>query len=174
MRLSEIAEILAPHELMTAEAMQNILRGPGILSLLTSQPGRGRTSPAEFLPEEVARARLLLAARECGLSGSDLGKINETLNAPPAPALPHAPSARIEGGIHHPSGLLSIVRGTKAGEDWKIQVRVLMTYEGHRKVTAEVFWSGADMSESGASTLLGRITIPASDLIRPLLDNLEG
>jgi len=183
MRLNEIASILAPYEQMTPDALHGTLRGPAILVLMEAQPGRGRTSPADYLPEEIARARLLLSARDCGLTGADLSKFNAALNQSSAHGIGHPESAKTDGGYFYPSGLLSIIRGTKAGEDWLVSFRVTRTSEGQRRVAPLVFWANGRPAESkvggvldliSGETHIGTVTIPASDLIRPLLDHLEG
>lgn len=183
MRLAQIADILAPHEHMTPDALHGTLRGPAILVLMAAQPGRGRTSPADYAPEEIARARLLLAARDCGLTGADLGKFNAALNQPPTPGTAHPTSAKAAGGYSYPSGLLSIIRGARVGEDWLVRVRVTRTSEGQRRVAPLVCWAEGQPADTGIGAVLdlldgethiGTITIPASDLIRPLLDDLEG
>lgn len=182
MRLSEIAEILAPHEHMTPDALHGTLRGPAILVLLAAQPGRGRTSPSDYLPGEVARARLLLAARDCGLTGSDLARFNDALNQPPAQGIGHPDSAKIEVGYGYPSGLQSIIRGTKAGESWLVSFRITRNSQGQRRVAPLVCWEGGLPADTGVASLLdlldgethlGTLVVPASDLIRPLLDALE-
>ena len=184
MRLAEIADILAPHEHMESDGLHSVMRGPAFLILMAAQPGRGRTSPAEYRPEEIARARLLLAARNCGLIGPDLARFNDALNQPPSPSFGHPDSAKSEGGFFYPSGLLSIIRGAHAGEDWQVAFRFTRAADGNRRVAAVVFWAGGQPADSGkgARTLdllhdethIGTTTIPASDLIRPLLDHLKG
>lgn len=182
MRLAEIAEILAPHEHTTPDALHGVLRAPGILVLMEAQPGRGRTSPADFLPEEIARARLLLAARECGLTGADLGRFNAALNQPPSSGMGHPASAKTEGGYSYPSGLLSIIRGTRAGEEWLVSFRRVRNSEGQRRVLPLVFWAGGQPADTGfvsgfldlrhGETHLGTLYCPASELVRPLLGDL--
>lgn len=184
MRLSEIADILAPHECTTAEALLGVLRGPGLLGLLAGQPGRGRTSPTNYSADEACRVRLLLAARDCGLTGQDLARFNVALNQPPAVGIAHPPSALSDGVVVYPSALCSIIRGTRArfGETWIASLRITRANDGSRHVSPSIFWRDADAESEVAWALdmldgvthVGTLILPASDLIRPLLDEPEG
>ncbi|MBR9840399.1 MAG: hypothetical protein GYB50_21275 [Rhodobacteraceae bacterium] len=183
MRLAEIATKLASFEAMEGDALHNVLRGPAIKVLFAAQPGRGRTSAAEYAPEEIARARLLLAARDCGLTGPELANFNNALNQPPS-APGNAPdSAKVAGGgSNYPTGLRTVIRGARAGEEWYLRVRFTLTADGARRVAVSVEWEGWEVSlqpTNRATAALdeyyseiprGLLIIPASDLIRPLLD----
>jgi hypothetical protein len=179
MRLVEIASTLAPLEHTAPDALHSIIRGPVIKSLLSGRPGRGRTSAADYKPEELARVRILLAARDCGLSGFDMTELNRVLNEPPAAGMTHPASAfNVGGGANYPTGLRSIIRGTRAGETWNVRVRFTVTNEGQRRVSPWVRWEGwgEDLEAIKAADLLngetprGILEIPASELIAPLLD----
>lgn len=178
MRLAQIATILAPHEGNEPDALQSVLRGPLLLTLFESQPGKGRTSPAEYAKEEIARARLLLAARDCGLIGSELRILNDALNQPPAFMGQHSDWAKQGDAIVYPSALNSIIRGTQAGEDWIIRIRFTRDRKGGRHIKPTIHWQEGDSAtdRAGAAldllaneTHLGTHVYPASDLIRPLL-----
>ncbi|SFJ73822.1 hypothetical protein [Celeribacter neptunius] len=178
MRLAEIANKLAAHEAMEADALHNVLRGPAVKVLFSAQPGRGRTSAAEYAAEELARARLLLAARDCGLTGPELATFNNALNEPPKAGILTPPSAKVDGGTFYENGLRTLIRGTRAGENWDVRVRFTLTQDGKRRISPWVRWEKWEESRraSAAVDLLyseiprGMVIIPASDLIRPLLD----
>ena len=112
---------------------------------------------------------------------AELEQVNRKLNAAPASGLPHPESAKTVGGWQFLIGLHSIIRGTKAGETWLIRVRFTRTAEGLRRVSPWVRWEGwQDDPKHGAivdllqgETHLGTLNCPASDLIRPLLGDLE-
>lgn len=177
MRLAQIATILAPHENSNPDTLQSVLRGPLLLTLFESEPGKGRTSPSEYQPQEIARARLLLAARDCGLSGTELGFVNTALNQPPAFMGQHSDWAKQGGTMVYPPALRSIIRGTQAGETWIIQIRFTRGSDGQRHIKPTIFCLENDTaSNRGASvdllnneTQLGTLVCPASDLIRPIL-----
>jgi len=180
MRLSEIADALAALEGREADEIHIRLRNPLFKSLLAGTEGRTRNSPADYSQEELARARLLLALFECGLSTGDLAKVNDKLNAPPLAGPDHPDSASLAGGgTHYPSGLRSIIRGARAGENWLIRVRFARTNDGARSVNPSIVWEGwATEGRDGwavdmlnGETHLGTLLIPASDLIRPLLES---
>ena len=183
MRLSAIADRLAALEGREADEIHIKLRNPLLKNLLTSEAGRSRNSPAEYAPEEVLRARLLLAMADLHLTTAELEKVNVALNQPPALGIGHPASAKVAGGYSYPSGLLSIIRGARAGEEWLVRFRVTRTSEGQRRVAPLVCWAEGQPADTGIGAVLdlldgethiGTITIPASDLIRPLLDDLEG
>lgn len=178
MRLAQIATILAPHENTNPDSLQSILRGPLLLTLFESQPGKGRTSPAEYKKEEIARARLLLAARDCGLSGVELGIVNEALNQPPAFMGQHSDWAKQGGAIVYPSALHSIIRGTQMGENWIVRIRFTRSLDGQRHIKPMIFQQDGQTASDRPSaavdllsneTHLGTLICPASDLVRPIL-----
>ncbi|MDP3263472.1 MAG: hypothetical protein U1E06_19830 [Tabrizicola sp.] len=176
MRLAQIATILAPHENSNPDALQSVLRGPLLLTLLESKPGKGRTSPSEYEPAEIARARLLLAARDCGLSGTELGVVNTALNQPPAFMGKHSDWAKQGGAIVYPSALHSIIRGTQAGEEWIIRIRFTRGSDGKRHIKPTIFWKDGDTASDRGKvdlltneTHLGTLVCPAADLIRPVI-----
>lgn len=183
MRLSAIADRLAALDGREADEIHIKLRNPLLKNLLTSEAGRLRNSPAEYAPEEVFRARLLLVMADLHLTTAELEKVNVALNQPPTQGIGHPASAKAAGGYSYPSGLLSIIRGARAGEEWHVRFRVTRTSDGQRRVAPLVFWANGQPAETGVAGLLdlldgethlGTIVIPASDLIRPLLDLLEG
>ena len=177
MRLAQISTILAPHENSNPDTLQGVLRGPLLLTLFESKPGKGRTSPSEYEPQEIARARLLLAARDCGLSGTELAFVNAALNQPPAFMGKHSGWAKQGGAIVYPSALQSIIRGTQADENWIIRIRFTRGSDGQRHIKPTIYCPANDTaSDRGASvdllnneTHLGTLVCPASDLIRPIL-----
>lgn len=178
MRLAQIATILAPHEGSDPDALQSVLRGPLLLTLFEAKPGKGRTSPAEYSKEEIARARLLLAARDCGLVGSELRILNDALNQPPAFMGQHSDWAKQGGAIVYPSALNSIIRGTQADEDWMIWIRFTRDRRGNRHIKPTIYRQDANSATARAGgaqdllnneTHLGTLVCPASELIRPLL-----
>ena len=93
MRLSAIADRLAALEGRDADEIHIKLRNPLLKSLLSGEAGRGRNSPSDFAPEELVRARLLLALADCGLSTADLEQVNVELRKPPSSSGSHPESA---------------------------------------------------------------------------------
>lgn len=178
MRLSDITARLAELDNRDAEALHARFHNPRLRGLLEGTPGRGRTSPADYPFAELIRARLLVAASDCGMSTEELARMNEALNKPPAPGARHAPEAKTEGGgYHYPSGLHSIIRGASAGSDWVVSLRFTLC-NGARDVHPIVTLREnlADDEEAGRAmdllerrTHAGTLTLPASDLVKPLL-----
>jgi len=181
MRLAQIATILAPHLKTAPEDLQGILRGPILLKLLEGLPGKGPTSPTDYDKAEVARARLLLAARSCGLSGEELTTFNSALNQPPTFIGKHPNWAQGDGAVVYPSALHSIIRGAKEGETWVVELNFTQGRDGQRNIKTSVYWLDGDETSSRAAravrlldlhngeTHLGTLLCPASDLILPVL-----
>jgi len=176
MRLSAIAEKIARIDGVDPDETHARLRNPMFKSLLVSEPGRTRNSPASYEPQEVLRARLLLACADCGLSTSELEIVNRALTEPPIHDASHPPSAAGKG---YGSGLHCIVRGTEAGEGWSLRIRFARQNDGKRRASANVFWEGWTTADKRASravdllnveTHIGTLEIPASDLVAPLLE----
>lgn len=178
MRLSDITARLAELDNRDAEALHARFHNPRLRGLLEGTPGRGKTSPADYPFAELIRARLLVAASDCGMSTDELAKMNEALNKPPAPGARHAPEAKTEGAYINPNGLHSIIRGASAGSDWVVTLRFTLS-NGARDVHPIVSLRenlASDEDAGRAMDLLegrihvGTLTLPASDLVKPLLD----
>lgn len=182
MRLSDIAARIAASDGAPADEYLTRLRNPTFKALLGGEPGRGRTSPAEYGETEMARARLLLAAQEVGLTAPDLAEINAAMNGPVTSPGTHPESARTKGGWSYPSALAAIIRGARAGEEWILTVRVTRTTDGTRRVSPWIHWAGWPHEEGRAQRTLdmlhgerrlATLTIPASALLAPLLGAAE-
>lgn len=182
MRLAALAEVLAPFEHASPADLHQILRGPAFQILLEARPGRGRTSPADYATKELARARLLLACRDCGLTGAELQAVARHLGGSTVTGAEGAPpSAKVEGGSHYLAALDSMIRGARAGETWFLRVRIAVNAEGTRRVYPWARWEG--WAESWRAISLrdlthveqtrGLLEIPASALIEPLLEHIE-
>lgn len=179
MKLSEIAARLAEVDNRKGDDLHVRLRNPLFKSLLQGEPGRAKNSPADYPRDEMIRARLLVAASDCGMTTEELAKMNEALNKPPAPGVHHAPESKMEGGgYHNLSGLHSIIRGARAGTDWAVSLRFTLsggTRDVHpivslRANVSEDEEAGRAMDMLEGRTHVGTLTLPASDLVKPLLD----
>lgn len=181
MRLSDIAARLAEIDNRDAETLHARFHNPRLRSLLQGVPGRGKTSPADYPSEEMIRAHLLIAAIDCGMSTEEVTRMNEALNKPPAPGAAHAPSAQVGGALINPDGLHSIIRGAKHGEDWVISLRFTFrngTRDVHPIVSLRANLVGDEeaarmMDLTEGRTPKGTLTLPAADLVKPLLDTNE-
>ena len=79
MKLSEIAETLAAPNWPEAEQLHIQMRNPLFKALLQGSPGRTKNSPADYPPEEMIRARLLVSAALCGMTTPELASLNQAL-----------------------------------------------------------------------------------------------
>ncbi|UFS66271.1 hypothetical protein LO749_17245 [Paracoccus denitrificans] len=173
MRLSEIADRLADLEGRDADEIHIRLRNPLFKGLLQGESGRSRNSPADYPVLELIRARLLMAMFDCGLSTAELALVNEMLNES------HGVST---------TTLEAMIEGAAAGEPWIILVRFNMLQGGKRKVTPKFFKDSISRQQMGFSTVeeivkggkfssifggthLMTSVVPASELIRPLLES---
>lgn len=179
MRLSEIADRLGNLEGREADEIHIRLRNPLFKGLLQGEAGHSRNSPADYPARELIRARLLMAMFDCGLSTAELSEVNSELNT--------------RFGITDPSGetvartgLDLIADGTLSGQSWVIILR--FTREaGQRRLHAAIYEDKVDAklgnlsvgqlvatgrwaTEFGGTCLMTSV-VPASDLIRPLLES---
>ncbi|MGD9919129.1 MAG: hypothetical protein AB7U46_14020 [Paenirhodobacter sp.] len=179
MRLSEIADRLGNLEGREADEIHIRLRNPLFKGLLQGEAGHTRNSPADYPARELIRARLLMAMFDCGLSTAELSEVNSELNT--------------RFGITDPSGetvartgLDLIADGTLSGQSWVIILR--FTREaGQRRLHAAIYEdkvdaklgnlsvgqlvsTGRSATEFGGTHLMTSV-VPASDLIRPLLES---
>ena len=178
MRLSDIAEILAEVDHTDVAPLHIRLRNPLFKGLLSGTAGQTRNSPADYGFDELVRARLLSSLYDCRFSTTELALVNAALNRPPLSGDRHPPSAKVDGGIFYPSALHSIIRGARAGENWTIYVRFMRSQDGELQVNPKVFWAdamsgapvkGALIDALNGDTHLGTLTVPASDLVSPIL-----
>ena len=179
MRLSEIADRLGSLEGQEADEIHIRLRNPLFKGMLQGESGRSRNSPADYPARELIRARLLMAMFDCGLSTTELSEVNSELNS--------------ERGFTGPSGetiartgLDLISDGTAAGQSWVIFLR-FTRMKGQRWLHAAIYEDkddakfgkldvtqlvskGRSATEFGGTHLMTSV-VPASDLIRPLLES---
>jgi hypothetical protein len=170
MRLSEIADRLAALEGRDADEIHIRLRNPLFKGLLQGESGRSRNSPADYPALELIRARLLMAMFDCGLSTAELALVSDMLNTP------------YEWG----TALQMMADGTAAGESWIILIRFVRGMQGERIVSPSFFKDGSDplgecsvrelvsagrWSTQFSGTHMMTSVVPASDLIRPLLES---
>lgn len=162
----------------------NVFDTKGFIHATQEETGRRERT---LTPREAARAAILSAIFDCGISSADIEDaneaINDALNRVPGFAFTNMPdSLKDEDGtviIH--DGLTSIINGTAAGENWMLRVRFTRSKKA-REVSAMAVWDGWDISENKGTktadmldgkTHLGTLLIPASDLIRPFLESAE-
>lgn len=179
MRLSEIADRLGNLEGREADEIHIRLRNPLFKGLLQGEAGHSRNSPADYPARELIRARLLMAMFDCGLSTAELSEVNSELNGERGQIEP-------SGKIYGKTGLDLIADGTLAGESWIILLRFTREF-GQRRLhaaiyedkhdaklgklsVAEVVSTGRSATEFGGTHLMTSV-VPASDLIRPLLES---
>ncbi|MBN2629728.1 MAG: hypothetical protein JXR75_04205 [Rhodobacteraceae bacterium] len=170
MRLSEIADRLAALEGRDADEIHIRLRNPLFKGLLQGESGRSRNSPADYPALELIRARLLMAMFDCGLSTAELALVSDMLNS------------RYERG----TALQMMAEGTAAGESWIILIRFVRGMQGERIVSPSFIKDGSDplgecsvrelvsdgrWSTQFSGTHMMTSVVPASDLIRPLLES---
>ena len=170
MRLSEIADRLAALEGRDADEIHIRLRNPMFKGLLRGESGRSRNSPADYPALELIRARLLMVMFDCGLSTAELALVSDMLNT------------RYERG----TALEMMAEGTAAGESWIILIRFVRGMQGERIVSPLFFKDGSDSlgecsvrelvsdgrwSTQFSGTHMMTSVVPASELIRPLLES---
>lgn len=179
MRLSEIADRLGNLEGWEADEIHIRLRNPLFKGMLQGESGRSRNSPADYPARELIRARLLMAMFDCGLSTAELSEVNSELNT--------------RFGVTGPSGetvartgLDLIADGALSGQSWVIILRFTREF-GQRRLHAAIYEdkndaklgkltvaglvsTGRSVTEFGGTHLMTSV-VPASDLIRPLLES---
>lgn len=170
MRLSEIADRLAALEGRDADEIHIRLRNPLFKGLLRGESGRSRNSPADYPALELIRARLLMVMFDCGLSTAELALVSDMLNT------------RYERG----TALEMMADGTTAGESWIVLIRFVRGMQGERIVSPSFFKEGSDplgecsvrelvsdgrWSTQFSGTHMMTSVVPASELIRPLLES---
>lgn len=168
MRLAEIAARLSEQTGRDDAKIHIALRAPSMKSLLRSNPGPTPKSPGDYASVELLRARLLLAGQSCGLTVSELARVNDQLNKPITP----------KKGGRVPSHLEELA----AGADWIIRIRYVETTEGEREAfvsigpESELSVGSGDEERAHAArhsldhtNELGFLIIRASKLIAPLL-----
>ena len=172
MRLSDIAEKLSALEGREADEIHIRLRNPLMKALLSGSDGRTRNSPSEYGERELFRARILLALFDCRLSTAELAQVNHKLNS----AVENIPIER----SYYPMALDSIIRGAKEGQRWLLRVRFTRTADGQQRISPWVHpESVADVQGRAPAALdlyydethIGTLSIPASDLLLPLLES---
>lgn len=179
MRLSEIADRLGALEGREADEIHIRLRNPLFKGLLQGEAGRSRNSPADYPKRELIRARLLMVMFDCGLSTAELSEVNSEMNA--------------KWGSTDPSGktiatakLDLVADGTLTGESWVILLRFTRQFgkrrlnvkiyndEDHAKLgklsVSEIVSMGRGATDFGGTHLMTSV-VPASELIRPLLES---
>lgn len=179
MRLSEIADHLTEIENRESDELHIKLRNPLFKGLMTGTPGRSRNSPQEYQPEELARARLLLALQDVGLNTTDLTPANHALNQPVWAVHPLPASvAELDGLV--PSTLRCMIRGARVDEPWHVRVRFVRLPNGGRDVRVRVDCGPMTVGEESkraqaalnmvdGETTTATLFVDATDLIKPLL-----
>lgn len=179
MRLSEIADHLTELEGREPDELHIKMRNPLFKALLEGRPGRSRNSPLDYAPQELIRARLLVAMQDVGLSTADLARANMVLNQPDSGIFPRPASMGEPGGLV-PSALRSMIRGVRAGEPWHIRVTFVREADGSRNVRVRVDCGDMGIREEEKRAIaavkllnvpqtVGYLFIPAADLVAPLL-----
>jgi hypothetical protein len=181
MRLSEIAYRLAALEGRDADEIHIRLRNPLFKGLLQGEGGRSRNSPSDYPESELIRARLLMAMFECGLSTIELAMVNGMLNS-------HYGKTDAKGDLIEVTPLQMMIDGTIAGESWIISIRFMRGKMNGERIVEPSFFKDDKADSMGECTVrelisVGRGTqqftgthmmtsvVPASDLIRPLLES---
>ena len=168
MRLTEIAARLSEVTGRDDAKIHIALRSPAMKSLLRFTPGPTSKSPGDYEPLELVRARLLLAGQACGLTVSELERVNYALNRNITPK---------KAGMV-PSNLEELA----SGADWIIRIRYVEDIAGERDVYVQIGPEAELPAGNNAATRvsralnsihgttdLGYLTIPAATLIAPLL-----
>lgn len=181
MRLSEIADRLAALEGRDADEIHIRLRNPLFKGLLRGESGRSRNSPADYPAMELIRARLLMAMFDCGLSTAELALVGDMLNR-------RIGKSDASGALVETNPLEMMADGTAAGESWIILIRFVRGMQGERIVSPSFFKDGSDplgectvrelvsdgrWSTQFSGTHMMTSVVPASELIRPLLESLK-
>lgn len=165
MRLTEIAARLSEATGRDDAKIHIALRAPAMKALLQFTPGPTPKSPGDYAPIELVRARLLLAGQACGLSVTELERVNHRLNENITPK---------KAGMV-PTHLAELAKGA----DWIIRIRYAEGEAGERHAYVGIgpeedlpvgeTRASRTLHMINATTELGYLTIPAATLIKPLL-----
>tara|TARA_R110002072_G_scaffold17174_2_gene65691 strand:- start:1727 stop:2272 length:546 start_codon:yes stop_codon:yes gene_type:complete len=126
---------------------------------------------AVFSAVKVAQLRVLQALLDTGFKGPVLGKF--------AAHLTKTPNTGAAGD--GPGTMIAFaVEGTRNGEDWVLDIRVsrrpdsdVPEYLGGLRRADETRNSASDQILAAGRVLYAAITLPVSDLIRPVLDAMD-
>lgn len=126
---------------------------------------------AVFSVEKAAQLRVLQTLTEVGFKGPVLGKFNARLTET---------SQSGKGGKQPGTMIALAVAGTQAGEEWVLDLLVArnlatgeVDYLGGLRLSGEPRSSVSDEILSAGRITYAAITLPVSDLIRPVLDKYE-
>ena len=172
MRLTDIAEHIAPHLNRDAAWLHGTLRNPTMKGQLGGKPGPTPKSPTEYDQADMVRAFVLVLAQLSDVNGADLAKVAAALEVRQA-ALQDKP-----GGVV-PRALDEMIASIESGSrNWHLAVRYVLNVEGQREMIVKL--SRFDMVvHSQRAANAQRITsgdltisyqfIPLGDLLAPLL-----
>lgn len=126
---------------------------------------------AVFGVERASQLRILQTLLDIGIKGPVLASFAAHLTA--------TPDVRTAG--NHPGTAIGMaVAGTRAGDDWILDVRVTrhretgeIAYLGGLRRSDEVRNPASDEILAAGRVLYSALTLPVSDLIRPVLDAMD-
>ena len=172
MRLSEIADHIAPHLNRGPDAVHAALRNPHVKGCLSGTPGPTPKSPVHYDYPEVVRAFVLLAAQASDIEGSELTKVNSALNECSA-ALMDKPGGFVSNGLGE---MMQSIRNGHT--DWHLAVRFVVSTNGGRSIVVRLERGEMQVQARRVARVernvkgdltVGYTFIPLGDLLSPLL-----
>lgn len=172
--LRAIADHFADHDGISdpqeRESRYQKLRAVVQQGIVTSDVAVSKGKTAEFGEEKIARLRVLQALMESGFKGATLWKFAAHLTKTPLTPAP---------GNGAGTMIALAVEGTRADEEWLLDIRVTRgpgaeepEYLGGLRRADEARSPVSDEILMAGRVLYAAVTLPVSDLIRPILEKL--